>query len=174
MAANTITQAKLANFQRTVRGAIKVGASGAVSVPSTDPIHLLLDRLDCIRQTRPNRWTARCPAHDDRSPSLAITEAEDGTVLVKCWAGCSAEAIVGAVGLELKDLFPPRFDFQATNKGKAPRYSASEVVKTLMTESTILLLGYRALQRGEALNLHDQARVELAINVIENCSEVAR
>ncbi len=174
MAANTITQAKLANFQRTVRGAIKVGASGAVSVPSTDPIHMLLDRLDCIRQTRPNRWTARCPAHDDRSPSLAITEAEDGTVLVKCWAGCSAEAIVGAVGLELKDLFPPRFDYQATSKGKHPRYSASEVVKTLMTEATIVVLGYRALQRGEALNLHDQARLELAINAIENLREVTR
>ena len=25
-------------------------------------------------------WTARCPAHDDRTPSLAIREA-DGTVL---------------------------------------------------------------------------------------------
>jgi hypothetical protein len=36
------------------------------------------------------------------------------------------------------------------------------------------VLGYRALQRGEALNLHDQARVELAINAIENLREVTR
>jgi hypothetical protein len=145
-----------------------------LKVIATNPIDLLLDRLTGVKQTRPDRWQARCPAHDDRSPSLAMTETPDGTILIKCWAGCSAEAIVGAVGLELKDLFPPRFDYQATSKGKHPRYSASEVVKTLMTEAAIVVLGYRALQRGEALNLHDQARVELAINVIENCSEVAR
>ena len=145
-----------------------------LKVIATNPIDLLLDRLTGVKQTRPDRWQARCPAHDDRSPSLAVTETPDGTILIKCWAGCSAEAVVGAVGLELKDLFPPRFDYQATSKGKHPRYSASEVVKTLMTEAAIVVLGNRALQRGEALNLHDQARVELAINVIENLREVTR
>ena len=60
------------------------------------------------------------------------------------------------------------------DKGRKAVEKKAQVLKTLAIESTILLLGYRALQRGEALNLHDQARVELAINVIENCSEVAR
>jgi hypothetical protein len=35
-------------------------------------------------------------------------ETSDGTLLVKCWSGCTANAIVHAVGLELRDLFPPR------------------------------------------------------------------
>lgn len=137
-----------------------------------NPIDLLLDRLTGVKQIRPDRWQARCPAHDDRSPSLAITETQDGTILVKCWAGCSAADIVGAVGLQLKDLFPPRFDYQASQPSRKPRYSAHEVVKTLVLESTILLLGYRALQRGEALNAQDEGRVELAIQAIENCREV--
>ena len=27
-------------------------------------------------------WTALCPAHDDRAPSLSIRDAEDGRILV--------------------------------------------------------------------------------------------
>ena len=36
----------------------------------------ILDRLDGVRPTGDGRWIARCPAHDDRSPSLSIREAE--------------------------------------------------------------------------------------------------
>lgn len=56
-------------------------------------------------------WACRCPAHDDRKPSLSIREADDGRVLVNCHAGCTAEAVCAAVGLTLGDLFtdgPPR------------------------------------------------------------------
>jgi DNA primase len=35
--------------------------------------------------------TARCPAHDDRTPSLSIRDADDGKVLVRCHAGCDQE-----------------------------------------------------------------------------------
>ena len=136
------------------------------------PVDQLLERLDRVKQTRPDRWQACCPAHDDKSPSLTISETAEGTVLVKCWAGCGAAAIVGAVGLELRDLFPPRFDGKAYQASKPPRYSAVEIVKTLLMESTILMLGYRALQRGEELNLADQGRVELAIQAIDECREV--
>ena len=34
------------------------------------------------------RWMARCPAHDDQTPSLSISEGSDGIVLVKCFTGC--------------------------------------------------------------------------------------
>lgn len=50
-------------------------------------------------------WQARCPAHEDRTPSLTITEGDDGRTLVMCHAGCPAKAIVAAVGLTLRDLF---------------------------------------------------------------------
>lgn len=141
---------------------------------AANPIDTLLDRLTGVKATRQGRWQARCPAHDDRSPSLAITETSDGTVLIKCWAGCSASEIVGAVGLDLKDLFPTRFDGKDHRASKPPRYSAQEVVKTLVTESTILMLGYRALQRGDGLNQADQGRVETAIEAIDGCREVTR
>ncbi len=52
-----------------------------------------------------NRWLARCPAHDDRSPSLAITQGDRG-VLVRCWSnGCTVEAICAALGMPMRSLF---------------------------------------------------------------------
>ena len=51
-------------------------------------------------------WIACCPAHDDRNPSLSITDGDDGKVLLHCHAGCSVDQIVSAAGLDLKDLFP--------------------------------------------------------------------
>jgi hypothetical protein len=39
-------------------------------------------------------WTARCPAHDDRNPSLSIRDADDGKVLVHCFAGCDQRSVI--------------------------------------------------------------------------------
>src|SRR3954451_18886275 len=43
------------------------------------------------------RWLARCPAHDDRQPSLAIAEARNGKVLVRCHAGCDQREVIAAL-----------------------------------------------------------------------------
>ena len=51
-------------------------------------------------------WIACCPSHTDRHPSLSIGLGKDGRVLVHCFAGCSSEAIVSAMGLQMADLFP--------------------------------------------------------------------
>jgi hypothetical protein len=51
---------------------------------------------------------ARCPAHEDKRPSLAICDRGDGRVLIDCFGGCSTEDILGAVGLAWRDIMPPR------------------------------------------------------------------
>jgi len=43
-------------------------------------------------------YVARCPAHDDRNPSLSIREGDNCRVLLKCFAGCAYEAIINALG----------------------------------------------------------------------------
>src|ERR1700730_5984372 len=50
-------------------------------------------------------WIARCPAHDDRRPSLSISEGRDGRVLIQCFAGCSTDAITSSLGLAMTDRF---------------------------------------------------------------------
>jgi hypothetical protein len=42
-------------------------------------------------------WMARCPAHDDRTPSLSIRDADDNKVLVRCHAGCDQERVIAAL-----------------------------------------------------------------------------
>ena len=79
------------------------------------PADALIPRLEAVRQVGPG-WIALCPAHDDRNPSLSVREAGDGTILLRCHAGCSALEVVQAVGLELSDLFPRRFERAAMTR----------------------------------------------------------
>jgi hypothetical protein len=72
---------------------------------STSPLERILGRLPDAKQTG-RGWKARCPAHADRTASLAVDEGVDGRILVKCFAGCETPAIVGALGLKITDLFP--------------------------------------------------------------------
>lgn len=66
----------------------------------------LLPKLTKVHRN-PNGWGARCPAHDDQRSSLSVGVGTDGRVLLTCHAGCTADAITGALGIEVKDLFPP-------------------------------------------------------------------
>ena len=74
----------------------------------TTPIDKVLPLLERVRQTRPGRWMACCPAHEDRSPSLGIAELDDDRVLINCRAGCSVVEVLAALGLDMSDLYPSR------------------------------------------------------------------
>ena len=75
-----------------------------------DPVQDILGRLEAVRQTGPSQWQARCPAHDDRNPSLSVSRGDDGRALLNCQAGCSAMEVCQALGLPLRALFPPNND----------------------------------------------------------------
>jgi len=65
----------------------------------------ILSRLNGVKPCG-NGWKALCPAHDDHKPSLKVDEAEDGKVLLKCFAGCDTKDILAAIGLTMRDLYP--------------------------------------------------------------------
>jgi len=48
-------------------------------------------------------FTACCPAHDDRNPTLSLHE-RDGKILAHCHAGCSQNEVIGA--LRKRGLWP--------------------------------------------------------------------
>ena len=60
--------------------------------------------LEGVRPRGSDKWTARCPAHDDGTPSLAVTY-RNRRLLLKCWANCSIDSIVAAMGITLAHLF---------------------------------------------------------------------
>jgi len=130
----------------------------------------LLSRLDKVRRTGAGRWIARCPAHDDKSPSLSIRELEDGRVLLHCFAGCGAHDIVAAVGLEMDALFPDR-----PIGGKKPErrpFSAMDALRALAFEGTIILLAAKDTSTGKALSARDIERLATAIGRINAALEV--
>ena len=67
----------------------------------------ILGRLRKVRRTA-RGWTALCPAHDDREPSLSINEGDDGRILLYCHAGCSTQGVLLALDMTFRDLFPRR------------------------------------------------------------------
>src|SRR5919112_3237068 len=64
----------------------------------------VLDRLN-VASRNGEKAMSFCPAHNDRStPSLSL-KAEDGKLLLNCFAGCHPGDIVSKIGLQMKDLF---------------------------------------------------------------------
>src|SRR5919112_385382 len=64
----------------------------------------VLDKLE-VANRNGEKAISFCPAHDDCSnPSLSL-KAENGRLLLHCFAGCRPEDIVSKIGLGMKDLF---------------------------------------------------------------------
>jgi hypothetical protein len=85
--------------------------------PERLTLDAILPRLRTKRISKRNgerHVLAHCPAHDDANPSLSLTEKADGTLLWKCFAGCSQDAVREALE-RLADTQP------ATARPIAPR-----------------------------------------------------
>jgi hypothetical protein len=91
---------------------------------SLEPTELLRTRLEGVRPER-GGFVALCPAHDDSRPSLRVTRGDDGRALVCCRAGCTTEAVLGALGLAFADLAPQRLDLEP--RSRAPRPAPQRV-----------------------------------------------
>jgi hypothetical protein len=74
-------------------------------------IEKILNRLENVRKINWG-WMASCPVPNhgkgrgDVNPSLSIRQTHDGIIFINCFASCSKEAILTALGLRWGDLFP--------------------------------------------------------------------
>ncbi len=131
----------------------------------------LLSRLEAVKRTGPDRWIGRCPAHEDRSPSLAVRELDDGRVLVHCFAGCSVGAILDAAGLGFHALFPD----EPIRHGKRVRRSFSplQALHCVAFEATLTAVAASNVARGEPLSEEERQRLHTAAGRINHALEVA-
>ena len=140
-----------------------------------NPADRILQRLVSVRQTGPDQWVARCPAHEDKSPSLSIKQADD-RVLLHCFAGCETGDVLAAVGLDLKDLFDrplehhrkPLSAFQRKRHGQA-----AEALKALLHESRVVWCLAEQMHAGFNLDPADRERLKLAMTRVKNAEAVA-
>ncbi len=64
---------------------------------------VLLARFARVDRKKDGDWLVTCPAHADRTPSLHVSRADDRW-LIRCFAGCSYDAVIAAAGLSASDL----------------------------------------------------------------------
>jgi hypothetical protein len=64
-----------------------------------------LEHHDCHPKRNGKGWSGQCPAHQDRNPSLSVSEGDDGRALLHCHAGCAIDVICEKLNLTQADLF---------------------------------------------------------------------
>lgn len=142
--------------------------SSANYITTEDNLGLLLSQLSKVKQNGRGQYIACCPSHNDKHPSLAIRQTDDGKILLKCFGGCSTYEIVSAIGLELTDLFPRESNYSTPLKNPFP---ASSVLHCIQTEALIVAMAACNLANGVTLSNEDRQRLILAASRIGGCYE---
>lgn len=139
-------------------------------------IEQLLGRLKRVKG-RNGSWTARCPAHDDKGPSLAIRHVDDGRILLHCFAGCQVESVVSALGMDMGDLFPPdnkRLEYPVEGKKRLkPAFYASDLIRILSFEALVVSICASDVRKGKKLSDEDNERLKVAQQRIEEVMHYA-
>lgn len=120
------------------------------------PIDTVLAALEKPRKSGPGRWRARCPSCGDKNQTkLSVMEGQDGQALIKCFAGCSIDEVVSAMGLKLADLFPPKTDKHYTRGTPALK---REAIAQLKGDLNVVWIYLNDIARGNPLTDADRKK----------------
>ena len=131
----------------------------------------LLSRLERVQTIGNNRYKALCPAHDDRSPSLAIKDDSD-RLLLHCFSGCETTDVLEAIGLTFADIMPDKA-MGNFKKVKKPFY-AMDVLGIIKFEATLVYIYAADMAKGLKLTRTDKERLLLATSRINHAYEVTK
>ncbi len=126
----------------------------------------VIERLQKVRKTGAMRWIACCPAHPDKTPSLAVSETDEGRVLIKCFAECAPNDILAAIGLSFDALFPERLPKDVYKPIRKP-FPAADVLELLRHEATIVWIASCDMAKGKSLTSAEKVRLDVAAARIE-------
>lgn len=126
----------------------------------------ILDRLDKVKSVGRDKWKACCPAHSDKSPSLAIT-VKDDKILLRCWSGCSTKEILDALDLTWNDLF-----FNDLSSEEKKRRKNFHLREKLNLECAIIHITEKDRQKGQPLTEQDLDREKLAYKRIRDAGYI--
>lgn len=134
-------------------------------------LNTLLQRLDKVQRIGEGRYKAICPAHDDRSPSLAIKD-DGGRLLLHCFGGCETSDVLGAIGLDFADIMPDKV-MGDLKKDRKPFY-ATDVLSIIKFEATLTYIYASDMAKGLTLTSNDRERLLLAASRINHAYKVVR
>lgn len=98
-------------------------------------------RAEAFTREMGGRWhgqygTARCPAHDDTTPSLSIKDGDNGNLLLFCHAGCEFSAIVAALNNRGITLSRAMDDFADRAPGSwKPQQLVADLIRLIWSQS---------------------------------------
>lgn len=139
---------------------------------------VLLARLQHVRKSGPASWRANCPnGHQRARGSLAISESDDGRILLTCFACHDTPAVLAAIGLELADLYPDRIrDLTPEGRRRAReafKQSAwAAALRVLEREATVCIVAAGMLRAHLALTRDDHTRLAMAMERIRDARAV--
>lgn len=123
---------------------------------TTSPFDEIAVRVAVAKETKPapgliRAMTCTCPAHNDKHPSLLVSEKDDGSVLIHCRAGCTFDEIRQGLGLEPMDLIPGQLrhnrhdDHRSASKG--PRFNPWQALTALSVDVIVVALCAAEIRR---------------------------
>lgn len=132
-------------------------------------VQVLLNRLTKVKKTGADSWRSCCPAHGSTKQSLAIRD-DNGKVLIHCFAeGCSIDAVLGAVGLDMNDVMPK---FLGESKSIKKPFYAGDVLQISADEA---LIAYMIVKKmlDNTVTVNDMKRLLTCASRLRHASEVA-
>ena len=134
-------------------------------------LNTVLQRLDKVQRIGSDRYKALCPAHDDRSPSLAIKD-DDGILLLHCFGGCETLDVLSAIGLNFADIMPDKA-MGNFKKYRKPFY-AMDILNIIKFEAMLVYIYASDMAKGLTLTSEDRERLLLASSRINHGYEVTK
>ena len=122
------------------------------------PISNIASGLSKVRWHGDYKFLACCPAHDDRNPSFSVSD-KSGKILVKCWAGCTQEEVIGA----LRDLGL----WHTAPQSQRNSHHRHGLEKNIRHHQTILALGINLSNQGQVFSELDQAQMKKSIGFLK-------
>ena len=100
---------------------------------------------------------------------MNVATGDDGKVLFICRSGCDQQAVIDAMGISFRDLYP---DTDRISTSEFRKFPAADVLAALMDETTLVAVAASNVANGIELTQDDLKRVWLAYTRIENAKRM--
>ncbi len=113
--------------------------------------------LSKVRWHSDHKFSACCPAHDDHNPSLSVTDI-GGKILLKCFAGCTQDEVIGA----LRDLGL----WHSASRTQVERRKRFDLKREVSRHQGILACGIGTINYGVVLSEPQKAELKKSIEFL--------
>lgn len=134
-------------------------------------INNLINSLSNVKKTGPHSWTASCPLHEDKHPSLVVSD-KDGVILMHCFA-CHGDIhdLTSALDIQISDLFPDQDSYDPRKKQSRKYFPARDVLHAVASDIRFAKICSEHVVQGETLTERERKLLAYASRRLEVACE---